>query len=220
MSRYSLFCVYGMCAAFAAESKVDWKGFIYTFSIEPNKRLLMDKGVSLYALGMFRQYLASTIQVIPVGFTVYSDVPEKTILAEHKRITQMGYFNRSDTIDHLGRRGKENGFLGIPARFSSSNLDWFKSQYPEEKWEKLVDQSSQIARKKSRERFQRESNLLGAKEMIAQILSMKEAHANYYGTVNDDSIIELKQQYEIIYESLAKPIIRLESASFVWLIKK
>ena len=58
----------GMCAAFAAESKVDWKGFIYTFSIEPNKRLLMDKGVSLYALGMFRQYLASTIQVIPVGF--------------------------------------------------------------------------------------------------------------------------------------------------------
>jgi len=210
----------GMCAAFAAESKVDWKGFIYTFSIEPNKRLLMDKGVSLYALGMFRQYLASTIQVIPVGFTVYSDVPEKTILAEHKRITQMGYFNRSDTIDHLGRRGKENGFLGIPARFSSSNLDWFKSQYPEEKWEKLVDQSSQIARKKSRERFQRESNLLGAKEMIAQILSMKEAHANYYGTVNDDSIIELKQQYEIIYESLAKPIIRLESASFVWLIKK
>lgn len=210
----------GMCAAFAAESKVNWKGFIYTFSIEPNERLLIDKGVSLYALGMFRQYLASTIQVIPVGFTAYSDVPEKTILAEHKRITQMGYFDRSDTIDHLGRRGKENGFLGIPARFSSSNLDWFKSQYPEEKWEKLVDQSSKIARKKSCERFRRESNLIGAKEMIAQILSMKESHANYYGTVNDDSIIELKQQYEIIYESLAKPIIHLESASFVWLIKK
>ena len=158
--------------------------------------------------------------MIPVGFTAYSDVPEKTILAEHKRITQMGYFDRSDTIDHLGRRGKENGFLGIPARFSSSNLDWFKSQYPEEKWEKLVDQSSKIARKKSCERFRRESNLIGAKEMIAQILSMKESHANYYGTVNDDSIIELKQQYEIIYESLAKPIIHLESASFVWLIKK
>lgn len=210
----------GMCAAFAAESKVNWKGFIYTFSIEPNERLLIDKGVSLYALGMFRQYLASTIQVIPVGFTAYSDVPEKTILAEHKRITQMGYFDRSDTIDHLGRRGKENGFLGIPARFSSSNLDWFKSQYPEEKWEKLVDQSSKIARKKSCERFRRESNLIGAKEMIAQILSMKESHANYYGAVNDDSIIELKQQYEIIYESLAKPIIHLESASFVWLIKK
>ena len=210
----------GMCAAFAAESKVDWKGFVYTFSIEPNERLLIDKGVSLYKLGMFRQYLASTIQVIPVGFSAYSDVPEKVILAEHKRIAQMGYFNRSDTIDHLGRRGNENGFLGISARFSSSNLDWFRSQYTEEKWEKLVDQSSQIAKKKARERFQKESNLSGAKEMIAQILSMKESHANYYGTVNDDSIIELKQQYEIIYESLTKPIIRLESASFVWLLKK
>lgn len=210
----------GMCAAFAVESKVDWKGFIYTFSIEPNERLLIDKGVSLYALGMFRQYLALTIQVIPVGFSAYSDVPEKVILAEHKRITQMGYFNRSDTIDHLGRRGKENGFLGIPDRFLLSNVDWFKSQYTEEKWEKLVDQSSQIAKKKARERFQKESNLSGAKEMIAQILSMKESHANYYGTVNDDSIIELKQQYEAIYESLTKPIIRLESASFVWLLKK
>lgn len=110
--------------------------------------------------------------------------------------------------------------MGIPARFSSSNLDWFKSQYTEEKWEKLVDQSSQIAKKKARERFQKESNLSGAKEMIAQILSMKESHVNYYGTVNDDSIIELKQQYEVIYESLTKPIIRLESASFVWLLKK
>ena len=39
----------------------------------------------------------------------------------------MGYFNRSDSIDHLGRRGKENGFLGISSRYRASNLDWFRS---------------------------------------------------------------------------------------------
>lgn len=209
----------GMCTAFAAQSCVDWQGFIYTYSIEPNERLLLDEGVSLYALGVFRQYLASSIQVIPVGFSAYSEVPDKIVLSEHKRLTQMGYFNRSDTIDHLGRRGKGDGFLGIPSRFRASNLDWFKGQYSEEKWEKLVDQSSQIARKRARERFQKESNLSGAKEMIDQILSMKESHANYYGTVDVDSIKELKQQYETIYESLSKPIIRLESACFVWLLK-
>lgn len=210
----------GMCTSFAAESCIDWKGFIYTFSIEPNERLLIDNGVSLYMLGMFRQYLATSIQVIPVGFNAYADVPEKTVLSEHKRISQMGYFNRSDTIDHLGRRGKENGFLGIPSRFSSSNLDWFKSQYSEEKWEKLVEQSSQMARKKAREKFHRESNLPVAKEMISQILSMKESHANYYGTVGEDSVDELRRQFDIIYESLTKPIIRMESASYVWLLKK
>ena len=210
----------GMCTAFAAESCVDWKGFIYTFSIEPNERLLIDNGVSLYMLGMFRQYLATSIQVIPVGFSAYTDVPEKTILSEHKRISQMGYFNRSDTIDHLGRRGKENGFLGILNRYSTSNLDWFKSQYSEEKWEKLIEQSSQMARKKARERFHRESNLPGAKEMISQILSMKESHANYYGTEGNGSVDELRSQFDIIYESLTKPVIRMESASFVWLLKK
>ena len=210
----------GMCTAFAAESCVDWKGFIYTFSIEPNERLLIDNGVSLYMLGMFRQYLATSIQVIPVGFSAYTDVPEKTVLSEHKRISQMGYFNRSDTIDHLGRRGKENGFLGILNRYSTSNLDWFKSQYSEEKWEKLIEQSSQMARKKARERFHRESNLPGAKEMISQILSMKESHANYYGTEGNGSVDELRSQFDIIYESLTKPVIRMESASFVWLLKK
>lgn len=209
----------GMCAAFAVESCVNWKGFVYTYSIEPNEKLLLEAGVSLYALGMFRQYLASSMQVVPVGFSAYSNVPDKTVLSEHKRVSQMGYFNQDDTIDHLGRRGKENGFLGIPSRFRASNLDWFKSQYPEEKWEKLVDQSSLIARKRARENFQKESNISGAKEMIDQILSMKESHANYYSVKGKESIKELKQQYEIIYESLSKPIIRLESACFLWLVK-
>ena len=77
-----------------------------------------------------------------------------------------------------------------------------------------------MARKKARERFHRESNLSAAKEMIAQILSMKESHANYYGNVGDDSVEELRNQFDIIYESLTKPIIRMESASFVWLLKK
>lgn len=210
----------GMCTAFAAESCINWKGFIYSFSIEPNERLLIDNNISLYMLGMFRQYLATSIQVIPVSFSAYSDIPEKIVLSEHKRISQMGYFNRSDTLDHLGRRGKSNGFLQIPLKFSSSNLDWFKSQYPEEKWGKLIDQSSKIAKNKAREQFRKESNLSGAKEMISQILSMKESHANYYETIGEDSIDELRKQYNIIFESLTKPIIRMESASYVWLIKK
>lgn len=210
----------GMCTALAAESSVNWKGFIYTYSIEPNERLLLDAGMSLYSLGMFRQYLASAIQVIPVGFSSFSEVPDKTVISEHRRLSQMGYFNRSDSIDHLGRRGKENGFLGISSRYRASNLDWFRSQYSEEKWESLVEQSSQIARKKARTGFQKDSNLLGAKEMVDQILSMKESRKKYYGTEGNESIEELRKQYEVILESLSKPIIRLESACFMWLVKK
>ena len=210
----------GMCTAFASESSVDWKGFIYTYSIEPNERLLLDNGVSLYALGLFRQYLSTSIQVVPIAFSSFSEVEEKTVLSEHRRISQMGYFNKFDTIEHLGRRGKEGGFLRIPSRFKASNLEWFKSQYGDEKWEKLVDQSYKLSRKRAIVRFNKESNLKGAREMIEQVLSAKESRARFFGTDSEASLGNLKQQYEIIYESLSKPIIRLESACFMWLVKK
>lgn len=214
-------CSYrGMCTAFAAESEVDWKGFIYTYSIEPNERLLLEEGVDLHVLGLFRQYLASTIQVVPVPFSAYSDVPEKQVLSEHSRISQMGYFNRSDTIEHLGRRGREDGFLKISTKHRASNLDWFKAQYDEDRWEKLVDQSSKTARKKARDRFDKASDLAGVREMMEQILSTKESRENYFGTCGEESAEQLKRQHSIIYESLSKPVIRLESACYMWLIKR
>lgn len=209
----------GMATAIAALSSVEWKGFIYTFSVEPNERLLLDEGISLYALGLFRQYLATSIQIISVAFTAYEDVPEKTVLSEHRRIVQAGYFNQGDTIEHLGRRGFGNSFLNIPKKYKCSNIDWFRSYFPEERWEKLVTRSGKIARKKASEKFKGESNILGAKEMMNQILSTHEAKADYYGIKSDDSVDLMKKQYEIIYNSLCKPIIRMESACYMWLVK-
>ncbi len=210
----------GMATAIAALSSVEWRGFIYTFSVEPNERLLLDEGISLYALGLFRQYLATSIQVIPVAFTAYADVPVKMVLSEHRRIAQTGYFDQDDTIEHLGRRGFGNGFLNIPKKYKCSNIDWFRSYFPEERWEKLVMQGSKIARKKAFEKFKGESNISGAKEMIDQILSTYEAKVDYYGIQSDESMELTKKQYEIIYNSLCKPIIRMESACYMWLVKK
>lgn len=210
----------GMATAFAALSSVEWKGFVYTFSVEPNERMLLDEGISLYALGLFRQYLATSIQVIPVPFTAYAEVLEDTVLSEHRRIAQAGYFNENDTIEHLGRRGFGNGFLFIPQKYKCSNIDWFKSNFSEERWEKLAAQSSKIARNKALEKFKAESNISGAKEMIEQIMSTYEARADFYGVETGESVERMKKEYEIIYGSLRKPIIRMESASFMWLVKK
>lgn len=210
----------GMATAFAALSSVEWKGFIYTFSVEPNERMLLNEGISLCALGLFRQYLATSIQVIPVSFTAYAEVPEKTVLDEHRRIAQTGYFKQDDSIEHLGRRGFGSGFLGISKKYKCSNLDWFKLHYPDERWETLVTRGSKIAKKKASEKFKGGSNISGAKEMMEQILSTYEARANYYGVKIDESVEQLKTEYEIIYNSLCKPIIRMESASFMWLVKK
>lgn len=209
----------GKSCALATKSEIDWKGFVYTYSIEPNERLLLDNGVSLFALGMFRQYLATSMQVIPVGFTAYSEVPEKMVISEHKRLAQQGYIDGDYSIEHLGKRGKEGAFLSPGYRNHCSNLEWFKGQYGEEKWNGIVEKSSQLARKRALEKFKKESNLAGAKEMIAEILSMKESYVNYFGIKEDLNIEEIKRQYAIVFESLSKPIIRLESACYLWLVK-
>ena len=210
----------GMCTAFAVLSDINWKGFIYTFSIEPNERFLIENGVSIFALAQFRQYLASSIQVIPVAFSAYGDISDKEVIAEHRRICKMGYFNKSDDIDHLGRRGLSDGFLHIPRMYQSSNLDWFKSQYDEDYWRSLVEKSRSIAAKKAKNRFAKLSDLDSAREMIEQILSTKESRAKYYNSSSDGLIEDLKKEYDLIYQSLSKPIIRLEAACFMWLVKR
>lgn len=209
----------GMCTAFAAKSSIDWKGFIYTFSIGPNERALIEQGVSLFALGQFRQYLSSSMQVVPVAFDSYSDEPEKVVISEHRRICKLGYFNASDDIDHLGRRGLGDGFLHISRQFKASNLEWFKSRYDEDDWKTMVEKSKGIAVKRARTRFSKDSNLEGARELIDQIMSTKESRERYFGTSTNESIEDLRKQYMLIYESLKKPIVRLEAACLMWLVK-
>ena len=211
----------GMCTAFAAMSKIEWKGFVYTYSIEPNERMLLEEGISLHALGLYRQYLANSLQVVPIAFSSYGDISEKAVLSEHKRLIQLGYFDTSDSIDHLGRRGMSNGLLlGVANKYRCSNIEWFKSQYPDEYWERLVNQSSAMARKRAERKFYKESNLKNAKEMMNQVLSAQESRGKYFKLSDDIDIEKSKRELEIVYKSLEKPIIRLESACFLWLLKK
>ena len=50
-------------------------------------------------------------------------------------------------------------------------------------------------------------------------MSTKESRERYFGTTSEESVEELKHQYELIFKSLEKPIIRLEVACFLWLVK-
>ena len=104
--------------------------------------------------------------------------------------------------------------------YQSSNLDWFKSQYDEDYWRSLVEKSRSIAAKKAKNRFAKLSDLDSAREMIEQILSTKESRAKYYNLSSDGLIEDLKKEYDLIYQSLSKPIIRLEAACFMWLVKR
>ncbi len=210
----------GRSTAFAAISSLDWIGFVYTYSIEPNVIKLIEAGIPLYAASMYRSYLASSQKIIPIPFASYNEIPNRVFMTEFERIIKNGYFNEADNIEHLGRRGRSNkGFLNIKSRYGASNIEWFKAKYPEENWQKLVLQSSQSARKKAVKEFLNDSHLKEAESQMKQMLSAREAADFYYGSEETD-IDSLRNDLEIIYDSLKSPSVRLESAAFVWLKKE
>ena len=170
-------------------------------------------------LGLFKQYLGKTIKTILIPFSQYADVPEKSVINEHRRLCKVGYFSRIDSLDHLGRRSSfAGGFLSIPARYKSSNLEWFKGVY-RDKWETLVDKSYALSKKKVKELNARETNCVAAKEIIEQILSANESRLRYFGMKNDESLEVLRKQYDVIYQSIENPQFRLESVCYMWLKK-
>lgn len=208
----------GRAAAFAAESTLNWKGFVYTYSIQPNESKLLENGVSPMAISMFRSYLANSVQTIFITLGE-ADVDLDLLQREYDKIVNRGYFNAGNGIDHLGRRGKGGDFLKIKQYFNSSNIEWFKSKFPKDNWEKLVEQSSTMAYKKAENRFVKESHLREAQEMIESLLSTAEATKKYYGNSSDLNLNELRRQYELIYKSIKAPEIILESACYIWLVK-
>ena len=209
----------GMCTGFAAESSIDWQGFYYSFSISPNERILIDNGVSLHMLGPFRQYLATSLINVPVGFAKYDNIPDSKVVEELNRLTKIGYFHADKTIEHLGRRSRDGGFLQIGRKYKMNYIDWFKLGHDDDIWKNDVVKSSEIAEKIAIENFKNKSDLHGARSMIEQLLLSKESRERYYCNSEEESIEKLRSQYEVVYNSLEKPIIRLEAAAFVWLIE-
>ena len=208
----------GMSTALAAKSSIYWRGFVYTFSIEPNERLLIENNVPLMKVSTFRNYLASGLLTIPVPL---SDVTAKNeqFIKEYNRLVKEGYFDDRNSIEHLGRRGKKgSAFLGISTKYGVSNIDWFKAIFPVNKWKDLVEKSYTDARGKAVKSFANKSNLREAKETIDSLMSAREASSLYFSEGKVGSENDVKTEYDVIFQSLRKPVIKLESACFIWLM--
>ena len=54
---------------------------------------------------------------------------------------------------------------------------------------------------------------------MARSLSARVANAEYYG-LNDEGVEDLKNTQDIVLNSLRKPKLILDSAAFVWMVKK
>ena len=140
----------------------------------------------------------------------------KVVVREFARLIELGF--KPKNVIHLGKRGSSPGFLkdyisGV------SNIGWFKSEYSEDNWSELIDVSRKEASEKALSIFKRRSNIRGAREEMERTLSARVANSDYFG-MTDEGIDKLKQTQEVILNSIKKPRLILESAAFVWMVKR
>jgi ATP-dependent helicase HepA len=209
----------GQAAAFAMKASINWTGFVYTWSLYPNERLLMDKGVPLSYLSAFRNYLAVEQVQIPVRTRAEGEVADDKVLREFNLMMQRDYESSKDDIDHIGRRSKDEGFLHIFSKYRASNIDYFKSAYPQERWDDIVKKSRKVSKDRALKALMERSHTAEAKVEMDRILASKIATSKYYKQELED-YDKIKEIYKVVLESLTKPIVRLESACFVWMVKK
>lgn len=209
----------GQAAAFAMRASINWTGFVYTWSLYPNERLLIEKGVPLSYLSAFRHYLAVEQVQIPVRIRAEGEIPDDRVIREFNFMSQRDFESSKDDIDHLGRRSKSEGFLHIFSQYRAANIDYFRSAYPQERWDDLVKKSRKVSKDKALKALRERSHTAEAKAEMDRILTSMIATSEYYNQALED-YDKMKEIYEVVLESLTKPTVRLESACFVWMVKK
>lgn len=209
----------GQSAAFAMKAGINWTGFVYTWSLYPNERLLIERDVPLSFLSAFRNYLAVEQVQMPVRVRAEGEIPDDKVIREFNEMIQRDFESSKDDIDHLGRRSRQEGFLHIYSQYRASNVDYFKSSYPQERWDDLVKKSRNVSKNKALKALRERSHVSEAKAEVDRVLTSMIATAKYYDQEVED-YDRIKEIYDVVIEALEKPIVRLESACYVWMVKR
>ncbi len=203
----------GCSSAFAVKCNINWTGLVFIWSIEPNNVYLMDNGISVHSMSLYRNYLLSEQVVCPVSLNNEDSLDDEEIVREYREIISAGFI-KSKTI-HLGKRSRDAGFF--KDKFDGRNIDWFISTYCGEKWSDFVINARKESYDKAIDIFKKKSNIRGAREEMERNLSARVANSDYYG-IDDNEIEKLKETQIILLEAMRKPIIRLESVAFIIMV--
>ena len=205
----------GKAAAFAVKARINWCGLIFTWTWKPNETYLLDQDISIYALNSYRNYLNTDQIVIPISIRNIDSVSNDMIVREYSRIINTGY-QKSGTI-HIGKRDSKPLYLkGIID--GPSNIAWFKSRFAEENWIELINSAKKESLTAAKKRISQRTRLKDIKDEMERILSARAANSEYYG-IDDEKIDTIKREQALIIEAIRHPVVSLESAAFIWMVK-
>ncbi|MGF0145266.1 SNF2-related protein [Sharpea azabuensis] len=212
----------GTASAFAVKSNYNWKGFIFTWKLEPNIEYLLNKGISIYSLAKYRGYINSQLYITPYMIDTDSDYSDELIRREYSKIINSGYKNKQKLVNFGSRENKlkwlNSELLQYNENDITSNISYFKEIYPEEDWSDIVSEARSKCFADAAAYYKKRSRTSEAVNEMEREYSAKVANAQLYGMAEDD-LIEFKEKQEILLEALKHSKIVLDSAVFVWMVK-
>lgn len=196
----ALYSYKGTSAAFAVESKINWKGFVFLWKLEIDGDLIYASGLNPNYVNQFRGYLPMNefISAISIGD---SDIDENTVINEFRRILKL---DAKKYAIHYGKR-------------SSKNLSLFKSMYPRDKWNSLVDECYKAARvsigKKAKPLI--DASIANLKVELTAQEGAQAAAAIFYGKEENNKV-----ETEKILTVLSKPKMILDAVCYVDMVNR
>ena len=177
---------------------------VFTFTVQPNIKMLIEQGCSPKILSQFRIFLPLKPITVCVPLTKGSmEIPDKKVL----ELLDQPW--RVRTGIHMGQRSD----LGN----GTSRLQQFMDQYPEDMWHHHVENAYRIAKKNALEALKDCSDLPGARREISRLISGRRAECAYFGKDEKETEKEVAM-YKSAWEAIKSSQLVLDSVCFLKVI--
>lgn len=209
----------GRCAAFACPSgwERDWRGLIFTWVAQVDRRPLLEIGADPQHLVLAQGYIPLEPLTIVEPLTEEDGEIDEDLLLQ--AIEGPLWSNKRT---HLGRRGRKSGVVRHLSDTHTSNLEWFKSQFPPGEWEDLVLKAYERSLEKVFEKVNQLIDWQKAERDFQRRVDGLRASMLYYGHEysGGQGPGQLAKILQALLEGLKHPRLRLESVAFVWVVGK
>ena len=211
----------GRCSALAIPSELSWMGIIYTWYMDFNIQYLIENEINIEKKDRIYEFLPlKEIRTVNPITKNSLEIEESLVLQEIDSWRNSGW-KGIDRAEHLGRRGPERGFLNISKKYDS-NIDWFKTQFDEETWIRLVKMTYEDSYKIAKDKLQKQIDIDNIREYYEEEIISNKASNIYYNN-GEINILENKQlikEKDAVIKGLEDMKIYLDSAIFVWMVNK
>ena len=194
----------GTCSAFACKTTLDWTGLIFTWALQPDENILLEKNVSTHLIDKYRGFMP--IEQFQCAVSIGEDeIAEEDVLRLYNFLITSDTVNRK-AFQHLGQRS------GITPK-----IELFCQMYPEEQWKMITEDSYTKALTNAKIKISRQlkKQLVMLKTELMKNNAAQKAATNYYGSQSDENN---EEKNKIIFNCFSKPKIVLDSVCYVRMI--